>query len=256
MRATDYRVSCVFPAYNEAANLPEVIRRWDAGLAASTRDYELIVVDDGSTDDTAAVLRQLVGRYERLRTITHGRNLGYGTAISNGFEAAKCPLVFFTDADGQYEPEDLGLLLDHIATADVVVGYRIERADPIIRRSLSNGYNSLVRHMVGLTLRDINCAFKLMRRDTFRRLGVEATGFTFNAELAANARRAGQRIVEVGVRHLPRQQGRSKVRPLHLVSSFYELVRVRARQRRVPAPDPTVRRLDDAPSEAARYPTS
>jgi dolichol-phosphate mannosyltransferase len=228
-----HRVSCVLPAYNEAASLDDTVARWAAALESCTAEYEVIVVDDGSEDATAAVLRHLARRHDRLRVLTHGANRGYGAAIRNGFAHAAFPLVVFSDADGQYEPDDLRLLLTAIRSADIAVGYRVERADSRIRRIMSSGYNALTRQLMGVTLRDLNCAFKLMGRDTFARLGVESTGFMFNAELVANAERASLRIAEVPVRHRPRRAGRSTVRPFHVAASLCSLVRLRLRRRLV-----------------------
>ena len=230
------RVSCVLPARNEAGNLARTVEEWAVALPTFTREYEIIVVDDGSTDGTAALLRDLAARYERLRVVAHRENVGYGAAIASGFAHARFPLLFFTDADGQYDPYDLRPFLERVRTADIVVGYRLRRADPGIRRVLSGGYNVLVRRVIGVSLRDVNCAFKLMHRDTFERLEIEATGFVFNAELAASAQSAGMTIVEVPVRHRPRYAGRSSVRAFHVVSSLYGLGQLRAHRRRVASP--------------------
>lgn len=217
------RVSCVLPAYNEDESLPLTVAEWAEAFERCTVDYEIIVVDDGSTDDTVKRLRELQARHERLRVITQGVNLGYGAAIVRGFAAAAFPLLFFTDSDGQYDPADFEGVLAHADEADVVVGYRMGRSDPAIRHVLSRGYNFLARHVVGVDLRDINCAFKLLHRDAFRRLGLEATGFAINAELALCARLARMRVVELPVRHRPRHAGRSKVRALHVVRALWGL---------------------------------
>src|SRR5689334_17674111 len=121
------RVSCVLPARNEAESLAETVREWAAALERCTGAYEIIVVDDGSTDDTAAVLDGLCRRYPTVRVVRHVRNLGYGTAITHGFQEAAFPLLFFTDADGQYDPHDFTRLLAHADAADVIVGYRVRR---------------------------------------------------------------------------------------------------------------------------------
>jgi glycosyltransferase involved in cell wall biosynthesis len=201
-------------------------------LPSFTRDHELIVVDDGSTDGTAALLRELETRYAALRVVSHRSNLGYGAAIANGFARARFPLLFFADADGQYDPADLRCLLERIGTADLVVGYREHRADPPLRLLLSSGYNAIARRMVGVSLRDFNCAFKLMHRDTFARLGVESTDFVFNADLLMSARRAGMTVAELPVRHRSRFAGQSSVRVLHVLTSLRGLARLRARERR------------------------
>jgi glycosyltransferase involved in cell wall biosynthesis len=233
------RVSCVLPAYDEAESLPQTVSEWDAALGRLAADHEIIVVDDGSTDDTGLVLRDLAARFARVRVVTHPTNRGYGAALVDGFERAAFPLLFFTDADGQYDPDDLRPFLERIDTADLVVGYRRHRADPAARSLLSRGYNLITRRMLGTSLRDVNCAFKLMRRDAYRRLRLASPGFGINAELALDARRAALAIVELPVRHRPRRAGRSTVRPFHSLAALSALVQIRARRRpRALAADP------------------
>jgi dolichol-phosphate mannosyltransferase len=230
----------VFPARNEAETLPHLLAEWAAVLPSFTREHELIVVDDGSTDGTATLLRELQSRHPVLRVVSHATNLGYGVAIANGFSRARFPLLFFTDSDGQYDPADLRLLLERIGTADVVVGYRAQRADPVVRLLLSRGYNAIARRIVGAPLRDLNCAFKLLHRDTWAALGVEvdSKGFLFNADLAMTAQRAGMTVAELAVRHRPRFAGRSTVRPSDVLTSLRGLARLRMRERRlIPSTD-------------------
>ncbi len=229
-------VTCVFPAYNEAECLRETIAEWAATLASCTRSFELIVVDDGSTDGTAELLREVAGRVQHLRVVTHDTNQGYGAAIAHGFAAASFPVACFVDADGQYDPADLPALLEGIAGADIVVGYRVRRADSGLRRLLSNGYNVLARLLIGAPVRDLNCAFKLMHSDTFRRLGVASTDFMVNADLALRARNAGLVVLEVPVRHRPRRAGRSTVRPSHVLSALVGLAKLRLGRPRMPLP--------------------
>jgi len=228
-------LSVVIPARDEEGCIASTVEHLHLELRLQNVPHEIIVVDDGSTDGTAALLRDLGAHDERLRVITHADNLGYGAAIAHGFARATFPLVCFSDADGQYDPEDVRAFLERIDGADLVVGYRVRRADSGLRRLLSNGYNVLARLLVGVPLRDLNCAFKLMHRDTFRRLGVESTGFIVNADLVVRARSAGLVIVEVPVRHRPRRAGRSTVRPFHVLSGLVGLAKLRLGQVRVSA---------------------
>ena len=245
----DQRVSCVVPAYNEADSLPDTLPELAAALMRLTREHEIIVVDDGSTDGTARVLRELAQRMP-LHVVTHGANRGYAAALVSGFTRASFPLVFFTDADGQFMPDDLALLLARIDAADIVVGYRVERRDPWPRLLLSRGFNAIVRALLDVEMRDLNCAFKLMRREVLRTLVLEGPDFCINAEMAAGARRAGLTVVEVGVRHRPRRAGRSSVRPWHLLTSIYGIAMLRRRLQRLPAARALVTPMGAASSPA------
>jgi glycosyltransferase involved in cell wall biosynthesis len=230
----DQRVSCVVPAYNEADCLAHTLPELAAALTRLTREHEIIVVDDGSTDGTARVLAELAQRMP-LHVVTHGANRGYAAALLSGFARASFPLVFFTDSDGQFIPDDLALLLARIDAADIVVGYRVGRCDPWPRLLLSHGFNAIVRALLDVELRDVNCAFKLMRREVLRTLVLEGPDFCISSELAAGARRAGLTVLEVGVRHRRRRAGRSSVRPWHLLTSIYGIAMLRRRLRRLPA---------------------
>jgi glycosyltransferase involved in cell wall biosynthesis len=203
------RVSCVMPAYNEREIIDCAVRRVRESLERLTAEFEIIVVDDGSTDGTGRVLDEMADR--RLRVIHFAENTGYGRALRAGFAAAVHPFVFFTDSDDQFDPDDVGRLLPWVGDADLVVGYRCPRGDGALRSLLSGGYNALVRGMLGLAVRDVNCAFKLIRRDALHRLALSSDGYAINAEMLALAIRAGLRIREVPVHHRLRRAGQSKV---------------------------------------------
>jgi len=202
-------VSCVMPAYNERDVIAHVVRRVLRALERLTEGFELIVVDDGSTDGTGRILDDLMD--ENLRVVHFATNAGYGKALRTGFEIAAHPLVFFLDSDDQFDPADLDRLLRVAAGADIVVGYRAQRRDSAMRSVLSGGYNTIVRGLLDVNVRDINCAFKLMRRDALGRLPLTSDGYAINAEILARAARAGLRIREVPVSHQERRSGRSKV---------------------------------------------
>ncbi|MCS6851064.1 MAG: glycosyltransferase family 2 protein [Gemmataceae bacterium] len=205
------RLSLVIPAYNEAPGIAGVLKEATATLERLLDDFEIIVVDDGSHDDTAKRVADMARHDQRLRLLRHERNRGYGAALRTGFGAARFPWVAFTDADGQFYLDDLRRLLHHAPAAPLVVGYRLQRQDPWLRRFLSWGYNTLVRLLLRTGVRDCDCALKLFRRDVLHELLPVSTGFFVNTEMLARARRLGLRIVEVGVRHRPRRAGSSKV---------------------------------------------
>jgi glycosyltransferase involved in cell wall biosynthesis len=220
-------VSCVLPALNEQANLPRVVEGLSAALGREAGFFEIIVVDDGSRDRTPQVLERLVTRFENLRVLTHTTTRGYGAALRTGFESARLPYVIFTDADGQFDPGEISLLLGQREHADIVVGYRIGRQDSRLRRLLSWGYNLLVRRLLGVGMTDINCAFKLVRRDVLPALDLRSSDFCVNAELALRAKREGLQVIEVPVSHRARLGGRSSIRFFHIFQTLGALLRLR-----------------------------
>jgi 4-amino-4-deoxy-L-arabinose transferase-like glycosyltransferase len=205
------RLSLVIPAHNEQANLRQAIAEADSVLAELCEDYEILVVDDGSRDDTAAIAAEEAAVRPRVRLLRHAANRGYGAALRTGFEAARYDLVAFTDADCQFYLDDLASLVPLTETAPIATGWRIDRKDPWRRRFLSGGYNLLARTLLGTNVRDIDCALKVFRREALLRILPESPGFFANAEMFTRARQLGLDIAEVGVRHRPRLAGRSTV---------------------------------------------
>ncbi len=209
--AGGFRLSLVIPAWNEEKTIGQAIREADAALSAAASEYEILVVDDGSTDGTAEAVRAAAGANPRVRLLRHPRNLGYGAALRTGFEAAALDLVAFTDADCQFDLADLAYMLPLTRRFDVTCGYRIDRQDPALRRFCSWGYNALVTLLAGSQVRDIDCALKVFRREKLAAILPECAGFFVNTEMLARARLGGLSVVEVGVRHRPRAAGQSKV---------------------------------------------
>jgi glycosyltransferase involved in cell wall biosynthesis len=205
------RLSYFFPAHNEEANLESLVREALETLATLTDRFEIIAVDDGSRDATPAIADALTAANPGVvRAVHHPTNLGYGAALRSGFGAAQYELVAFTDGDRQFHVADLGLLLDRMAqpdAPDVVVGYRIRRADPPIRTLYARAYRLANRIFFGLTVRDVDCACKLFRREALEDLRVESGGAFFSAEMLIKLRAAGRTVVEVGVPHYPRTAG-------------------------------------------------
>jgi glycosyltransferase involved in cell wall biosynthesis len=230
------RLSIVFPAHNEEMNILAAIGKAREVGTRLFEDYEIVVVDDGSTDRTATLVTEASRADPRVRLVTHAVNKGYGEALRTGFNAAKLDLVFFSDADNQFDLAEIERFLPHIETVDVVCGYRIERQDPLMRRLFANCWNILVRGLFDVPIRDINCAFKLFRRAVFDRVDLESIGAMVNTELMVKLVRSGASVVEVGVTHLPRTAGKpSGAKPRVIARAFVELWRMRGRLRRWPA---------------------
>jgi dolichol-phosphate mannosyltransferase len=219
------RISVVLPAYNEMENIERQVRTVDDVLSAMKfDDYELLVVDDGSRDQTRSICEGLRASIPKLRVLVHETNQGYAKALRTGFTSAVMPLVFYTDADNQFDIKELKNLLAAIDDYDIVCGFRIYRFDPFTRLFLSWGYNLLVRVLFRIRVRDVDCAFKLFRREIFDRIHIESKKFFVDTEVLAKASRLGLRMTEIGVRHYPRTAGQSTVRPSHIVHTLAEVV--------------------------------
>jgi len=214
-------LSFFFPAYNEELDVEDVVREGLSVLPRFTDDLEVIVVDDGSRDATGAIADRLAAENARVRVVHHRPNRGYGGAIRSGLVSATKPYVFFTDGDRQFRLEDLERLLPLLDRADVVIGYRIKRADPAKRRFIAWVYNRLIRVLFFAPFRDVDCAFKLFKTDVFQRVPlsrVRSNGAFFSPELLLVLRVAGVRIEQVGVRHFPRARGEEKGATLKVVT--------------------------------------
>ena len=205
------RLSYFFPAHNEEANVRGLVEEALETLPRLADAFEIIVVDDGSRDGTGAIADELAAAHpDVVRAVHHPTNRGYGAALLSGFRAARHGLVAFTDGDRQFRVEDLGRLTERLAGADrpdVVAGYRIKRADPLIRTLYARAYRLANRIFFGLRVRDVDCACKLFRREALEGLAVESGGAFFSAELLIKLEAAGRTVVEVGVPHHPRTAG-------------------------------------------------
>jgi glycosyltransferase involved in cell wall biosynthesis len=205
------RLSYFFPAHNEEANLEGLVAEALEALPALAETFEIIAVDDGSRDRTAEIADRLAAEHPGVvRAVHHPVNRGYGGALRSGFEASRYELLAFTDGDRQFRIADLGRLTSRLQAADapdVVVGFRIRRADPIIRVLYARGYKLANRIFFGLRVRDVDCAAKLFRREALEDVRVESGGAFFSAELLVKILHKRRTIVEVGVPHYPRTAG-------------------------------------------------
>jgi glycosyltransferase involved in cell wall biosynthesis len=203
-------LSYFFPAHNEEANLRGLVAEALATLPDLADRFEIIIVDDGSRDATPVIADELAAAHPEVRAVHHPVNLGYGAALRSGFAAARHEFIAFTDGDRQFHVADIGLLADRLAghdRPDAVVGYRIHRADPLVRTVYANLYRLANRIFFGLSVRDVDCACKLFRRAALDGIAVESGGAFFSAELLIKLRARGRNIAEVGVPHYPRTAG-------------------------------------------------
>jgi glycosyltransferase involved in cell wall biosynthesis len=222
-------LSVFFPAYNDAPSLPGLLAKTFATLEAHVADYEAIVVNDGSRDETAAVLERLGGLYgPRLRVVTHPQNRGYGGALRSGFEAATKEFIFYTDGDSQYDVGELPRLLDLVGPeTGLVNGYKLERHDPLHRIWIGKTYNFCARLLFRIRIRDIDCDYRLIRRALLERIRLTSTSGTICVELVRKLEMTGCEVVETGVHHYPRLYGRSQFfRVRSLATTLHELARL------------------------------
>jgi GT2 family glycosyltransferase len=220
------QVSFVLPSYNEEANITTAI---ESALRAARRlcsDFEILVVDDGSTDATAELVQRVIRQEPSIKLLRHGSNRGYGEALRSGFSAAKMEFVFFTDADNQFDLDELESLLAWAYRADVVAGYRKVRRDPFLRRINAWGWNRVVRWLFYVPVRDIDCAFKLFKRETLQQIDFQSRGAMINTEIMVKLARRGCTIVEVGVSHFPRTSGDAHGARLAVIARAFREVKM------------------------------
>lgn len=205
-------LSLVMPAYNEEEILPLALEEAVAALDVQVSKWEVVIVDDGSTDRTPEILAEWMIREPRIRVVTNNPNRGYSQALIRGFEACKRDVVFYTDADAQFDLMEMGRLYSLIEDADMVAGFRVGRQDPWFRLITSGVYNVIQGLVLGVKARDVNCAFKFFRRDFFEVVKLSSDGFLIDVELYARADRAGLRWVQGPVRHRPRVEGSTTIK--------------------------------------------
>ncbi len=225
-------ISVFFPVYNDEATIERIVNDTVSILESLNNDYEVIIVNDGSTDNTNQVLDRLRQKNNRIKVVQHLKNKGYGGALKAGFANSTKDLVFYTDSDGQYDVKELTLLLSSMEDGvDVVNGYKIQRLDSLYRIIIGKVYYWLVRLFFNLKLKDITCDFRIIRRSIFNKIQLESDSGAICVEMMKKIQDAGFVIVEIPVHHYPRQYGCSQFfTSTNVLKMILELVKLRLKK--------------------------
>lgn len=218
-------LSIFFPAFNEEENIKIALKyALDIGPKVAKK-FEILVIDDGSKDKTAEVVKQYAKKYRNIKLIQHKVNMGYGAALKTGFYNSKYDFIAYMDSDNQFDFRDLKKLVENISGYDIVVGYRLKRADSFIRVLNGKLWNFLCSMLLNLKIKDIDCGFKLIKKEVINDIPkLESNGATISAELLVKARKKGFKINQVGLEHLPRTLGNATGgNPLHIFRAFHDL---------------------------------
>lgn len=221
-------ISVFFSCYNDAGSIGKLVENALSLLPQITKDYEVIVIDDGSTDKSREILKKLAKRRKAVKLVFHEKNKGYGGALKSGFREASKDLVFYTDGDGQYDPKELPILLS-LMTDDVnfINGIKMTRHDLTHRIFLGNIYSFVARWIFWLPVYDVDCDFRLIQRDLIKKLKLQSNSGSICIEIVKKAQRAGGKFRQVSVHHYQRAWGQSQFfRPSRLASTFFELARL------------------------------
>jgi glycosyltransferase involved in cell wall biosynthesis len=225
-------ISVFFPCYNEQENVGRTTEKALAVLEKLSTDFEVIIVNDGSSDNTGRIADEIAGRDNRVKVVHHEVNLGYGAALQSGFKAATKELVFYTDGDGQFDISEMPPLLKLMEQYAIVSCYRLNRQDPVVRKINGWCWTKLVCLLFGMKIRDIDCAFKLYKREIFDNIELSSTGALIDTEILARATRKGYSIVQKGVYHYPRTAGEQSGASLRVIfRAFKELFQLHRRIR-------------------------
>ena len=247
-------LSVIFPAFNEEANIRYTVESARKVLPKLAKTWEIILVNDGSRDATTPICDELAEQYPEVRAIHHVDNRGYGAALKSGILAARYDFIFFTDSDGQFDLQELGELIQWSSHYDIVTGYRAKRQDPPHRLINALGWNVLVRMVLGVKVRDIDCAFKIFHRSVFDRVQIRSVGAMVNTEILAQAMSFGMRIHEVKVSHFPRRYGKPSGANIKvIIKAFRELFRLWGQLRNVTHEQPGLYRTDGPISDAKTF---
>lgn len=219
-------ISLFFPAYNEEANVGGTIDKCIEILEPFGCDYEIIIVDDGSKDRTSEITKNYASNNPHVVLKRHEKNKGYGGALQTGFRSCRYGLLFFSDCDLQFDLSELTAFIERMkedASIDVVIGYRIKRADPFIRKLNAFGWKIWARLLFGLNVRDIDCAFKLFKKEVMDNIVIESTGALSSVEFLTKIKNMGYKIIQMGVNHYPRKEGtQTGAKVSVIIRAFYE----------------------------------
>jgi glycosyltransferase involved in cell wall biosynthesis len=220
-------ISVFFPCYNEQDNVARTAEQALKVLEQLNAEFEIIIVNDGSSDNTGQIADELAGRDDRIKVVHHPTNLGYGAALQSGFKAASKKLVFYTDGDGQFDIAEMPALLPLINKYDIVSCYRLNRRDSLVRKINAWCWTKLVCFLFDMKVRDIDCAFKLYKREIFDNINMSSSGALIDAEILARAARRGYTITQTGVHHYPRTAGKQTGANIRVIlRAFRELFRL------------------------------
>ena len=220
-------LSVFFPCYNEEANVETMVHKCQSILPELAEKWEIIPVNDGSKDKTGEIIDRLAKEDPNVRPVHHVKNQGYGGAVISGYNASRYDYVFFTDGDLQFDLREITLLIDKVDEGDLILGYRKNRRDPAMRKLNAFMWGSLVKFLFGFQVRDVDCAFKLIKRKVVDKVKLSAGGAMVSTELLARSNRAGFRFVEVGVTHYPRTAGQQTGANLKVIlRAFRELFKL------------------------------
>jgi glycosyltransferase involved in cell wall biosynthesis len=222
-------LSIILPVYNEEENIKKVIKEIDDFFVSQDifENYEIIIVDDGSKDRSSEILKEIRSHYSNIKAISHHKNLGYGRALISGVQSARYPLFFFMDADGQFNISEIDKLISHVEDYDIITGYRHNRKDSFYRVMLGKIYSWLVFLLFGLKLKDINCGFKLFKRETLNLENMyNSNGGVFYTKIFLKAK--GYKIKEVPVEHFPRLKGKQTgASPRVIFDAMIDLIKLK-----------------------------
>ncbi|MEN6386657.1 MAG: glycosyltransferase family 2 protein [Phycisphaerales bacterium] len=201
-------ISIFFPCYNEQENIERVVKTTIEVVESLNVDYEIIIVDDGSKDNTGKIADELAAKDNHIKAVHHCPNKGYGAALQSGFKTATKEYVFYTDGDGQFDIKELPLLFEYTNDYDIVTGFRINRQDNFVRKINAFCWTTMANFLFGMKIKDMDCAFKLYKRKIFDEITLKSTGALINTEIFARASNKGYKIYQLGVHHYPRTAGK------------------------------------------------